>query len=189
LMLRAFKSITFPAFVLRQTASKSNVTGLKNATANSRCSESTRRKRLLHFCSICAVKERDCEFPVISIAKTRCRESLCSLFSIDRRLPKLNVADLNSKLYEGVVCDTCDFRSGASRCWMRCCQRRTQPAHFAHRFERNPRQSFIAVARVIDLQINATDLANQSLMPRVCLDREPCLNKLWKQRTRYRSWE
>ena len=47
--------------------------------------------RLLHFCSICAVKELDCRIPVISIAKTRCLESLCSLFSIDCRLPKLTV--------------------------------------------------------------------------------------------------
>jgi hypothetical protein len=47
--------------------------------------------RLLRFCSICVVKSIDCGIPVISIAKTRYPETLCSLFSIDRRLPKLNV--------------------------------------------------------------------------------------------------
>jgi len=33
----------------------------------------------------------DFENSGISIAKTKCRETLCSLFSIYRRLPKLNV--------------------------------------------------------------------------------------------------
>jgi hypothetical protein len=48
--------------------------------------------RVLHLYSIRAVKNSGCDFPVNSIACRRCRETLCSVFSIEFRFPKLNVA-------------------------------------------------------------------------------------------------
>jgi hypothetical protein len=50
------------------------------------------RGRVLHLCSIRILREADSKFSVISIARTRCPETLCSLFSIEGRFPKLNVA-------------------------------------------------------------------------------------------------
>jgi hypothetical protein len=47
---------------------------------------------VLHLCSIRGMKKDYSKIPVISIARTRYRETLCSLFSIDGRFPKLNVA-------------------------------------------------------------------------------------------------
>jgi hypothetical protein len=48
--------------------------------------------RVLQTYSIRVLEKRDCDFPVISIARRRCRESRCSLFSICSQFPKLNVA-------------------------------------------------------------------------------------------------
>jgi hypothetical protein len=59
--------------------------------------------RVLHLCSIRTVKESSCEFPVISIARTRCRETLCSLFSIEAPFPKLNVAPDETLRFFGTV--------------------------------------------------------------------------------------
>ena len=47
---------------------------------------------MLHLCSVCVVKRAQSENAVFSIARTRCRETQCSLFPIYSRLPKLDVA-------------------------------------------------------------------------------------------------
>ncbi len=47
---------------------------------------------MLHLCSIRNLKESNVKFSVMSIAKTRRPETLGSVFSIDGRIPKLNVA-------------------------------------------------------------------------------------------------
>jgi hypothetical protein len=58
-----------------------------------RCRSGTGPKvRVLRLCSVCAVKKAQSENAVFSIARTRCRETLCSLFPIYCRLPKLDVA-------------------------------------------------------------------------------------------------
>ena len=45
--------------------------------------------RVLRLCSVSVVKKAQSENAVFSIARTRCRETQCSLFPIYCRLPKL----------------------------------------------------------------------------------------------------
>jgi len=47
--------------------------------------------RVLHLCSVCIVKRAETVFPVFSIARTRCTETLCALFLFYCHLPKLDV--------------------------------------------------------------------------------------------------
>ena len=49
-------------------------------------------RRVLRLYSIRALEKADCGFPVISVACRRCRETPCSVFSIEGHFPKLNVA-------------------------------------------------------------------------------------------------